>query len=1312
MRDRRRQAWTIAVLALGAAAGPLLPARAQAPAALDETCMVSALNRTAPVQPGGAWVLPDVPAGLGLVRVRATCVANGVVRFGGSSLVAIPVQGTVAVNDITFDNPAPVPASLALTAGGPTNLTSQGQTVQLAAVATLPDGTTADVTAPAAGTDFKSSNPAIVSVDAGGLVTARASGVAIVSAVNEGSLAAVRFQVTLSGSTVGDGIPDDWKVAHGLDPNDPLVALEDPDHDGLTNLEEYQHGTDPHNPDTDGDGLSDGDEVHVYHTDPLNPDTDGDGIRDGLEVQTGSDPLDPNSFNLARALQSIEASPAVFTLIFNTVVGEASRQLKVTGHLVDGNLIDLAQPRYGITYGSSDLAVVNFGPEPARVYAGQNGTATVTAGNGGFSAAVTVTVRDVSPTPISFLPIPGFPQSVDVAGNYAYVAAGLTGLWVIDVSDPANPAITGSLNTPGSANAVKVAGTVAYVADSGDVAAIDVHDPAHPALLGQLPAGFAMGLAVRGGLLYVADWGYGLRILDAHDPAHLAALGAVALPGLPQDVDLEDDLAVVACREGGVQVVDVGNPAAPRVVGSTATRPDGTSQAASVAVRDRLAYVPDGAQNLGGLRVIDFHDPANPVVVGSTGDAFGLTHVALDDRFAVASDFYFFDAVPIFDVGGSIPQYRDQIDFSQGRSFRDDNGYGIAARNGLLYMVGATDPILRPGEVGDGGLYIGLYRTVPADEQFVPAVAITSPAAGATVQSNDQLTVTVAATDDLGIESVRFLVNGVPFVTAYKRPFTASTVVPNDRSTALTFGAVATNLTGAQATAAPVAVNIVPNPAPVVRLLAPVDGQTVSAGAKLTIAAAASTSSAITRVEIYVNARLVATLTAPPYTTIYPAPTQPDTLAVSAIAYDSVGPSLPSAPVLVPVLPDNPVVAIVAPADGTSVVEGTVVPVTAGASDDLGIYLLQAYAGDTLLGNAFAPPYQFGLVAPPAGQDIHLTAVAFNQIGNSTTSPEVVVHTVADPLTTVAGRVVDPAGAPESGAAVRVTTDAGTQLSAATAADGTFTVPGVPTNQGFLGVGATGIAAGCPAQGNLPEEVPPVPGGLTAVGTFAVVASTVSAPGSATVVGSVLGPDGQPFAGATVQVTSGDLADLQSAVSGADGSFSLPAFPVRSWPLAALATAAVGGAPLAGAGSTGIPAAGGTANLGQIQLAAVPAPADPPTTVIGVVVLGNGGAPAAGAQVVIDAGSYGLFTAVAAGDGSFSIPAVPSLYFDVGAALRVPCTGLQTTRRIYLGQLGVTPVPGGTTDLGTLQLFPDGGPPLSYLTRPGRLGSPAAAAAR
>lgn len=58
----------------------------------------------------------------------------------------------------------------------------------------------------------------------------------------------------------------------------------DRDHDGLTKAQEEEIGTDPNNPDTDGDGLNDGDEFMKYKTDPLNADTDGDSLNDYDEV--------------------------------------------------------------------------------------------------------------------------------------------------------------------------------------------------------------------------------------------------------------------------------------------------------------------------------------------------------------------------------------------------------------------------------------------------------------------------------------------------------------------------------------------------------------------------------------------------------------------------------------------------------------------------------------------------------------------------------------------------------------------------------------------------------------------------------------------------------------------------------------------------------------------------------------------------------------------------------------------------------------------------------------------------------------------
>jgi PKD repeat protein len=55
----------------------------------------------------------------------------------------------------------------------------------------------------------------------------------------------------------GDGIPDWWEYAHGLDPFDPADRYLDPDRDGLPNYAEWLAGTNPLSPDSDGDGIND-----------------------------------------------------------------------------------------------------------------------------------------------------------------------------------------------------------------------------------------------------------------------------------------------------------------------------------------------------------------------------------------------------------------------------------------------------------------------------------------------------------------------------------------------------------------------------------------------------------------------------------------------------------------------------------------------------------------------------------------------------------------------------------------------------------------------------------------------------------------------------------------------------------------------------------------------------------------------------------------------------------------------------------------------------------------------------------------------
>lgn len=147
--------------------------------------------------------------------------------------------------------------------------------------------------------------------------------ICIVTTDEPGETYEENFTITVQDAfedTDGDGMPNEWEVIHGFNPNDPSDGPIDTDGDDLTNVEEFNGGTnstDPRDPDSDDDGLRDGFEVKKSLTDPNDPDSDsaitpgvdenddgttdpqedldGDGLNNILEYTYGSDPGDSDT---------------------------------------------------------------------------------------------------------------------------------------------------------------------------------------------------------------------------------------------------------------------------------------------------------------------------------------------------------------------------------------------------------------------------------------------------------------------------------------------------------------------------------------------------------------------------------------------------------------------------------------------------------------------------------------------------------------------------------------------------------------------------------------------------------------------------------------------------------------------------------------------------------------------------------------------------------------------------------------------------------------------------------------------------------
>ena len=782
----------------------LLVSSSAAIAQLNENCVVSVLNRNVQVNADGTWVLPNIPANFGPVRARATCVNAGVTQFGQSDFFSIPANGSINVPRIVLGATTPIPNSLAVSSPA-TTLDTAGATAQLTVMAAYADSSTKDVTAGTEGTIYNISNPAIATVSADGLVTAVSSGTAILQAVNEGTAGIITIQVVLDGAVHG-GIPDSWAIEHGLDPTDPAMPFEDPDHDGLTNLQEFQNGSDPHNPDTDGDGLTDGQEVLVYHTSPALFSTDGTGIPDGIEVQTNT--LGGTfSAKIAAALQSLEVAPANFVLNVNTIQGIASQQLRILGHLIDGKTtLDLTSTQFGTNYSSSDLTICNFGTPDGNIFAGSDGACTITITNNGFTALATGIVRSFTPVALSFISIPGFANSVDVNGNFAYVAAGSAGLQVVNVTDRSHPVIAGSLALPGNANDVKLLGNIAYVAaGTSGLHIVNVSNPAAPVRVGTLSTGGnALNLAVRGTTVYVAN-GSNLFVADVTNPSAPTRTSTLALAGSIRgvDVDTQRNLAVVAAGTSGIYVVDISNPAAPVLLGHAST-----GDARDVAIRGNSVFVADF---LNSTTSVDITAPATPIVLSHILDPnLGgfLQDIVVSGNFALGADVKFVNGIPITDITDPADLHaRAILNFPQ----RDDNGMGIAADGTYAYLTTEHSSISKFGSSGDSRLYIGQYLASVDNKGVPPVVAVTSPAAASDVIAGSTLSITINATDDVAVVAVNFLLNGQVVFTGTAAPYQFSVTVPSGSPT-ITLGATAVDLGGNIGTAQTVTVNVVPDP--------------------------------------------------------------------------------------------------------------------------------------------------------------------------------------------------------------------------------------------------------------------------------------------------------------------------------------------------------------------------------------------------------------------------------------------------------------------------------------------------------------------
>lgn len=195
---------------------------------LDESWTFTVAGQTVQVQPNGSFRLPNISApdqfgadgpgtrpdfeGDDLVRAIGHSSKGGSNRYAFSDYFRIRRGQSVSLTNLTFTDTAPrQPESLRIL---PTTrvLTASGQTNALRVIAHYGDGTTNDATLRTAWTSYRTSNPNIATVDIDGRVVGSRKGTVFITAVNEGTSAVVRLDVSpgdLLASIVGRVVGED-----------------------------------------------------------------------------------------------------------------------------------------------------------------------------------------------------------------------------------------------------------------------------------------------------------------------------------------------------------------------------------------------------------------------------------------------------------------------------------------------------------------------------------------------------------------------------------------------------------------------------------------------------------------------------------------------------------------------------------------------------------------------------------------------------------------------------------------------------------------------------------------------------------------------------------------------------------------------------------------------------------------------------------------------------------------------------------------------------------------------------------------------
>ncbi len=291
--------------------------------------------------------------------------------------------------------------------------------------------------------------------------------------------------------------------------------------------------------------------------------------------------------------------------------------------------------------------------------------------------------------------------------------------------------------------------------------------------------------------------------------------------------------------------------------------------------------------------------------------------------------------------------------------------------------------------------------TLNVRTNLAPSVSLTNPINNSVFRAPTNITLAATATDsDGGIRKVEFFEGDNKL--GEKTNATFSIIWSNSAAGEFILRAIATDISGATKTSAPVNISVITNLAPIVSISTPTNNTAFGGPVDVTITAtAADSDGTVNLVEFFESSNKIGAATASPFTITW-TNVPVGSYVLTALATDNSGVGATSAPVSLSIRTNlAPTVSISSPRNNALINSRSNVVFNVTATDsDTGIRKVEFFVNDLRIGESTASPYSITSSLAPGS--FKLKAVATDRASATATSAPVKIFVVTNLLPIVA----------------------------------------------------------------------------------------------------------------------------------------------------------------------------------------------------------------------------------------------------------------------------------------------------------------------